>query len=256
MTTTLAPGRAPFRTQQPSNRPVSPFDHTYVIENGVISISLRALTFVGCWLITIGLCWMGMDACSTKKVTCEGDSWPMVSTIIRIHPYDRAICLMFCFFALAVQQVNVRANFKRLYGVIDVSTNDYLFILGLIGVVSLPMAGYFDENEYKTLHVTLGSGFLGSSALYAIMLSSALSKHMDKLTPDAQRAAVRLGHLSTMLSVGGASFLTSYAIFGVDYWTTPALEWGLMFTVLNYFGLMTFTNCYYASVHPYGKLLH
>ena len=104
--------------------------------------------------------------------------------------------------------------------------------------------------------MTLGSAFLGSSALYAMTLSSALNKHKDKLTPDAQRAAERLSHLSLLISVGGASFLTSYTIFGVGYWTTPALEWALMFTVLNYFGLMTFTNNYYASVHPYGKLLH
>jgi len=42
---------------------------------------------------------------------------PMISDVICLHLYDRVFCILATFFCLATYQADVRAFYKRLYGI-------------------------------------------------------------------------------------------------------------------------------------------
>ena len=96
--------------------------------------------------------------CTSEQpyVTCNAEKGlPMVSSLIRLPRWDKVACLTFKFFMLAVQQVNVRAVYKAMYGITPNSSNDYLLILGFIYCLSLPLVSIFDSKDFKFLHVVL-----------------------------------------------------------------------------------------------------
>jgi hypothetical protein len=41
--------------------------------------------------------------------------------------------------------VNIRAYFKKLYGIISDQRNDTIMAIGIVALVSLPMVGIFDN---------------------------------------------------------------------------------------------------------------
>jgi hypothetical protein len=43
----------------------------------------------------------------------------------------------------------------------------------------------------------------------------------------------------------------SCAIFGPNHWLTPLSEWVTTILYLNYFCLLSFTNNFFDSVHPF-----
>lgn len=45
----------------------------------------------------------------------------------------------------------------------------------------------------------------------------------------------------------------SEAIMGSDYWLTPLSEWITTLLYVNYFAILSFTNNYYDSVHPFDS---
>jgi hypothetical protein len=62
--------------------------------------------------------------------------------------------------------------------------------------------------------------------------------------------------------MGGLKWVGCSAIGGLVYslivhggWTTPALEWTVVFIYLNYFGVLALTNEFYSSIHAYGTLV-
>ena len=61
---------------------------------------------------------------------------PKVSSLIKLPLWDKVACFTFKFFMLAVQQVNVRAVYKAMYGITPTFYNDYLLILGFISCLS------------------------------------------------------------------------------------------------------------------------
>jgi hypothetical protein len=128
------------------------FDPFFIVEDGVISFSLRDLTIIGCAAISIGLVTMLYQTCTNGYLgdECDIPNWklPMVSAVVCLPIYDRIFCLLTAFFALGVHQVNIRAYFKVLYQVAPDHTNDSLFWLGIASCFSLPLIGVFDEHEY------------------------------------------------------------------------------------------------------------
>lgn len=122
------------------------FEKFFVIQDGVISLSLRDMTLVSCIAISASLLVMLYQSCTNQYVECSLDMLPMISDVICLPYYDRLFCILTCFFCLAVHQVNARAFYKKLNGIADPQTNDFLLILGIISCISLPMIGFFDEH--------------------------------------------------------------------------------------------------------------
>ena len=56
--------------------------------------------------------------------------------------------------------------------------------------------------------------------------------------------------LATLLTFG-----FSVGVMGSDFWLTPLSEWALTLIYVNYFSVLVFTNPYYDSIHPYGKMI-
>ena len=61
-------------------------------------------------------------------------------------------------------------------------------------------------------------------------------------------------NLCTAINSATSTMLFSIWLWPNSWWI-PACEWGIVLAIINYFGLCTYTNPYYASVHPYGKLI-
>ena len=91
----------------------------FVAEEGVISLSLKDMTLIGSSLCSALLLYMGWHACSTNAVTCTDQKWPFIADILALHPYDRYFMFITSFFMLVVMQANMRAYFKKVYGLID-----------------------------------------------------------------------------------------------------------------------------------------
>jgi hypothetical protein len=72
------------------------FEKFFVLQDGIISLSLRDLTLIGCILITASLGYMLYDNCENQYVECSWEKGiPMISGIICLPIYDRVACLLF-----------------------------------------------------------------------------------------------------------------------------------------------------------------
>lgn len=77
-------------------------------------------------------------------------------------------------------QVNMRAFFKKVYGIIPNKTNDRIFYTGLPALVALPSIGIFDEYNYRPIHYLCAGTFFVTFTLYGVWLSSAMYANRDK----------------------------------------------------------------------------
>jgi hypothetical membrane protein len=100
----------------------------------------------------------------------------MISDVIVQEMYNRTFILMTAVFMFGVQQVNIRAFYKQLYGKISNGRNDTLFYLGIVSMVGLPMVGIFDEHMWKTMHGISAGLFFGGFMIYARSLSIAMNE--------------------------------------------------------------------------------
>ena len=95
------------QTQQPvaPRRPAkSLFEPFFVIEDGVISLSLKNLTVIGCLLISGSLLSMLYMTCTNgylDKLDCT-ERLPMISDVICLPIYDRIFCILTIFYTLGV----------------------------------------------------------------------------------------------------------------------------------------------------------
>ena len=138
------------------------------------------MTLFSSLALTAALLYFLYQSCSNQYVQCSPDLLPMISDTICLKIYDRVFCILAIFFALGVQQTNVRAFYRVLYGLSSNSSNDRLYFLGMVSVICLPLIGYFDEHQYPVAHYALAIGFFGGTAFYAFMLSTQLNSHKDK----------------------------------------------------------------------------
>jgi hypothetical protein len=96
------------------------FEQWFIDEDGAISVSLRNLTIVSGLAITVALLAILYFSCNdgTGRYECTYERFPMISDVINQEMYNRIFILLTAIFMFGVQQVNIRAYFKKLYGII------------------------------------------------------------------------------------------------------------------------------------------
>lgn len=127
---------------------------------------------------------MGYISCTHNDFECTLHDFPMVSTVIALPMYDRTFIILTSILMFGVQQVNIRAFYKKLYGKISDSKNDFLLNLGIISCVALPLIGVFDEHQYGTIHGICAISFFGCFGVYCVLLGKYLSENKDKFNAD------------------------------------------------------------------------
>ena len=77
----------------------------FVMEDGVISISLRNLTISCSLLITVTLLLILYASCNdgTGRYVCTLEKWPMISDVINQEMYNRTFILLTAIFMFGVQ---------------------------------------------------------------------------------------------------------------------------------------------------------
>ena len=176
----------------------------------------------------------------------------MISDVICLHFYDRIFCLLATFFTLGIQQINVRAFYKMLDGVADSSTNFRLFYLGLLPCFALPLIGVFDEHDYKIAHYSCAAIYFAGIGAYSFFLARQFNKYRAVYTPAEQSSINTLAWCSWAIIALPCLLLLSRTLYTSDYWATPFLEWATVFFTLSFFGLASFSNPFYDSIHLYG----
>lgn len=147
-----------------------------------------------------------------------------------------------------VQQSNIRAVYKMMYGIITEGENNVMFWFGVISMVALPMIGIFDESRWGTLHgISAGIFFIGF-LIYGTLLAKHLYANKEKF-PAEEQAAIATIHTSvnTMFYIT-ISFFISLLLFG-SKGLTAILEWATVLYFVNFFSIASFTNPFYDSVH-------
>jgi len=237
-------------TQTPPPPPPTPSIPIVVFDNGVIQVSLRALTLASCVAITVALLLMLKGACEYDEpplFDCNARI-PMISSVICLPTYDRITCLLFMFFSYSVQQQNLRANYKKLHGIISQETNDFLFWTGIVSVVSLPAITFFDEHILMAIHGVIAVIIFTSIGLYAYVYTDATMKNRAKFSPEMQQEIDLAARVANWLLYSLVGLALSAAIMGTGYYLTPILEWCTTLLFLNYFGLLSFGNEYYSTL--------
>jgi len=231
------------------------FDVFYKIEDGVISLSLRDMTLVGCFLITVALLYMLYTACKDGAVECTYPRLPMISDVICLKYYDRIFCLFSCYFCLATYQVDVRAFYSRLYGIASDCQNDTLLVLGLISTFSLPAIGFFDEHTWGTIHGIMAVLFFASVGIYAWIIGGIMNDNLLKF-PTSQWVEIKIMYKLRYVMMAVLLILAlSGSLDAFPDWVFPLSEWVTTILYLNYFAILSFTNQYYDSVHPFDTNL-
>ena len=125
------------------------------MEEGVISISLRWMTLVATGLVAFVICGGTYIAWYLTLVPIDETHWPFISDISCMPYFDRAFCLVFMFYALSVQQANVRAYYLMLSPYVSATYNYLLFGIGILACLILPLIYYWDEYWFLTTHDAL-----------------------------------------------------------------------------------------------------
>jgi len=232
--------------------PASCFASYFHFDQGVISFSLKRTTILLSSVFSLTLLVQLLQTCPAGTFECSIHDFPMISTVIRQEMYDRIFILETSIFMFAVQTANLRAFYKKLYGVIGAAENDAMFYCGLVSCVALVLIGIFDEKMWSPQHNVIAMTFFLSFAGYAISLGRALyanrgsypaseGKHIDKLYRD-----------TFWLGGGLAVLLACLYCFKSDT-PTPFIEWILVMWYLNFFSLTGLANDFYQTVHEPQK---
>jgi hypothetical protein len=174
---------------------------------------------------------------------------PMISSVICLPGYDRIVCFLFMFFSYSCQQVNIRANYKKLYGKIPNSTNDFLLYTGIVSVVSLPAIAFVDEHIAMPVHGVIAVIIFLSIGTYAYSIAQAMDQNRAKFDASMQSEIDLCKTVANMLILSLVGLALAAAIMGTGWFYTPVMEWVTTYFYLNYFAILAFSNNYYSSVH-------
>lgn len=230
------------------------FARFFIIQDGVISLSLRDMTVVCSSLISVSLLVMLYFSCNNHDFECTLTDFPMVSTVIALPLYDRAFIILTTILMFGVQQVNIRAFYKKLYGLIPDSTNDTMLNLGTASCVALPLIGVFDEHQWGTIHGICAVTFFGCFGIYCVMLAKHLTANKDKFNPSEAASIDKLKAGSTWITILLSGLLLSIAVYH-SRGPTPIIEWMTVLYYANFFSIVSFVNNFYDSVHQDGTLV-
>ncbi len=226
---------------------VSFWERFWVTENGVISISVRNMTIIACFLLTANLIANLYFVCSWGDLTCSKENFPYPSEVVGMRYWDRLICLTATFYCMGAHQIAIRCFYKKLYGKISHPQNDFLLIVGIVTVVSTPAIAYFDMYDHVEIHSPLSYVFVGSLCAYAVLLTHHLRKHRESF-PEASRSEIDRSSFVCTLIIMCLIFLAISHFNDSIY--TPFLVWALLFLLINFFSFVIYTNEYYESIHP------
>mmetsp|Transcript_3547 Transcript_3547/g.2576 ORF Transcript_3547/g.2576 Transcript_3547/m.2576 type:complete len:121 (-) Transcript_3547:433-795(-) len=101
----------------PKQKSRSCFNPFFYIENGIISLSLRDTTLIGCLLITVSLLYFLYATCTDGTFECSREHLPWISDTICLPFYDRIFCLFSTFMMYCCFQVDIRAFYHLLNGI-------------------------------------------------------------------------------------------------------------------------------------------
>ena len=217
---------------------------------------MRNLTISGALSITVALLAILYASCNdgTGHYQCTYERFPMVSDVICQEMYNRVFILLTAIFMFGVQQANIRAYYKKLYGKISDGKNDTMFWFGFASMIALPMVGIFDEKMWSTMHVISAGIFFGGFLIYGSLLGGYIYKNRAQFPQEEQAAITSIHNNVTGMIVTTAAFFIAGAIHG-SKGITAILEWATVFYFVNFFSIASFANPFYDSVHEPGKLV-
>ena len=227
------------------------FSRWIVVENGVIQTSLKNMTILIGFGISLALILMAVVSCYSGAVECTLSDFPMVSYVIALNSmYDRIFILLVTTLMYGVQQANIRAFYKKLHGVIPQANNNWLFCYGLLSVFSLPAIGLFDCHAWNKIHGASAVVFFGFFGLYAFKLAGYMAANKDKFPESEQASIASMKRASSTLFWILGCLGLSMLLFGSRV-PTPFLEWACVLYYVNFFAIASATNEYYDSVHAF-----
>jgi hypothetical protein len=243
----------PVLRQAPAKklRNVACCNRVYVDEDGVISMSLRDQTVLGSVLITAYFAYIGYHGCTSGQTKCDSEHFPMISYFLKMPFYSRIFCLLSTYLCLTCIMGNIRVVYAVLYTPTknaNDGSNDTLYYFGLVGCITLPLVGYFDEDTYSLCHSILAVTFFICMSTYIFWLNSLMNKYKDQLTPAQAAIVPRLNKVTAAIIAAAVSFVTSYLVYGTAKPYFAYLEWTVTILLLNYFVIVSFDNDFYQSV--------
>jgi Frag1/DRAM/Sfk1 family len=164
------------------------FFNFFLVQDGVISFSLRDLTITCTFIISISFLSMLYGACTEGKLECSFEignlKIPMISDVVALPFYDRIFILLNTIYFMGVHQVNVRAFYKRLSDAgVSEGFNDFLFYCGIISCISLPLIGVFDCHNFKHLHYFCAGLFFISAGTYLFSIANQMYINKGSFPP-------------------------------------------------------------------------
>jgi len=178
----------------------------------------------------------------------------MISDVINQEMYNRTFILLTAIFMFGVQQVNIRAFYKVLYGKVSNGRIDTMMWFGIISMIGLPLVGIFDESMWKTLHgISAGMFFIGFM-IYARMLACAMYETRAQFDQATQASIASMYSNVTNLILVTCGFFLSLILRGSGG-ITAILEWGTALYFVNFFSIASFANPFYDSIHQPGTLV-
>ena len=237
--------------EAPQRRYKGWFAPFFIVENGVVSFSLRDITLVSGLSITVALLWMLYVTCTDGTFECSLTQFPMVSNVIGLKMYDRTFLFMTSFLMFGANIGNIRAFYKKQYGVVPDGSNDLLLLLGLVASLSLPLIGVFDMYKWKLPHAVCAVLFFGCFGFYCNILASNLYAHRDRFPAEEQASISSMKtHARTLMIL-----LVLTGLSALLHGPTAPIEWALVLYYVNFFGIASYANSFYSSVHAYEDVL-
>mmetsp|Transcript_20401 Transcript_20401/g.19381 ORF Transcript_20401/g.19381 Transcript_20401/m.19381 type:complete len:236 (+) Transcript_20401:188-895(+) len=208
------------------------------------------MTLVACIVITVTLLYFLYATCTDGTFTCSKEFLPMVSDTVCLPFYDRIFCLSTTFMMYACFQVDIRAFYHLLSGVATERQNNFLLLLGFLATICLPAIGFFDENNYSSIHVALAATFFASTGFYSWILTGVLSDN-KRAYPTSMWTCIALMKKIRVVMMGSLlAFLYFVVTTGTENFYTPFFEWASVILFINFFAFISFMNRYYQSVIP------
>jgi len=78
-----------------------------------------------------------------------------------------------------------------------------------------------------------------------------MQNHKLKFPVSNQVEIVLMNKLKYVMALLLVTFLISSIYKGNEYWLTPFTEWATTILYINYFAILSFTNTYFDSIHPF-----
>eukprot|EP00349_Pseudokeronopsis_sp_Brazil_P009134 CAMPEP_0202956112 /NCGR_PEP_ID=MMETSP1396-20130829/664_1 /ASSEMBLY_ACC=CAM_ASM_000872 /TAXON_ID= /ORGANISM="Pseudokeronopsis sp., Strain Brazil" /LENGTH=223 /DNA_ID=CAMNT_0049672995 /DNA_START=163 /DNA_END=834 /DNA_ORIENTATION=+ len=208
------------------------------------------MTLVACILITCSLLYFLYATCTDGTFVCDSTQLPMISDTLCLPFYDRIFCLFSTFMMYCCFQVDIRAFYNLLDGIATPKQNNWLLFLGFLATIALPGIGYFDEHNYRPMHILLAATFFASTGFYAWILAGVLSSHKLKFPTDMWVCIALLKKVRVVMMGSLLAFLYFEVTQGSYSFWAPFFEWLSVILFLNFFAFVSFMNKYYQSVLP------